>query len=114
MEVEMAELKHLDEDNFETEVLKSEGAVLVDFWAEWCAPCRMIAPVIEQISDEYAGRLTVGKLDVDAAPNLSAQLGVLSIPTVILFVGGKAAQRWVGFQPKPALQKKIDEALAAA
>ena len=109
----MPELVHLTDQNFEHEVLHSETPVLVDFWAEWCAPCRMLAPVIEQINDDYAGRVKVAKLDVDAAPVISAQLGVMSIPTVILFVNGKAAQRMVGFLPKPSLKAKIDTALAA-
>jgi thioredoxin 1 len=110
----MTDILHLDDHNFETEVTKSETPVLVDFWAEWCAPCRMLAPVIEQINEEYAGRVKVAKLDVDAAPVISAQLGVMSIPTVILFINGKPAQRMVGFQPKPSLKAKIDSALAAA
>jgi thioredoxin 1 len=108
----MPELVHLTDQNFEHEVLHSETPVLVDFWAEWCAPCRMVAPVIEQINEDYNGEIKVGKLDVDASPVISAQLGVLSIPTIILFKGGKAVQRMVGFQPKPSLKSKIDAALA--
>ena len=108
----MPELVHLTDQNFEHEVLHSETPVLVDFWAEWCAPCRMVAPVIEQINEDYNGEIKVAKLDVDASPVISAQLGVLSIPTIILFKGGKAVQRMVGFQPKPSLKSKIDAALA--
>jgi thioredoxin 1 len=109
----MAEIVHFTDLNFEAEVIKSSEPVLVDFWAEWCAPCRMVAPVIEQINAEYEGRIKVGKLDVDASPVISAQLGVMSIPTIILFKDGKAIQRMVGFQPKPSLKGKIDSALAA-
>jgi len=109
----MPELVHLTDQNFEAEVLKSTEPVLVDFWAEWCAPCRMVAPVIEQINLEYEGAIKVGKLDVDASPVISAQLGVMSIPTIILFKDGVAIQRMVGFQPKPSLKGKIDTALAA-
>jgi thioredoxin 1 len=108
----MAELLHLTDQNFEVEVLQSSTPVLVDFWAEWCAPCRMVAPVVEQINEDYAGEIRVGKLDVDASPVISAQLGVMSIPTIILFKDGKAIQRMVGFQPKPSLKSKIDAALA--
>ncbi|MFY9614275.1 MAG: thioredoxin [Candidatus Dormiibacterota bacterium] len=108
----MPELLHLTDQNFEVEVLQSSTPVLVDFWAEWCAPCRMVAPVVEQINEDYAGEIRVGKLDVDASPVISAQLGVLSIPTIILFKDGKAIQRMVGFQPKPSLKSKIDAALA--
>jgi thioredoxin 1 len=108
----MPELVHLTDQNFDTEVLQSSTPVLVDFWAEWCAPCRMVAPVVEQINEDYNGEIKVGKLDVDASPVISAQLGVLSIPTIILFKDGKAVQRMVGFQPKPSLKSKIDAALA--
>ncbi|HEV3235232.1 MAG TPA: thioredoxin [Candidatus Dormibacteraeota bacterium] len=108
----MPELLHLTDQNFEVEVLQSSTPVLVDFWAEWCAPCRMVAPVVEQINEDYAGEIRVGKLDVDASPVISAQLGVMSIPTIILFKDGKAIQRMVGFQPKPSLKSKIDAALA--
>jgi thioredoxin 1 len=108
----MSELLHLTDQNFESEVLQSSTPVLVDFWAEWCAPCRMVAPVVEQINEDYAGEIKVGKLDVDASPVISAQLGVLSIPTIILFKDGKPVQRMVGFQPKPSLKSKIDAALA--
>jgi len=107
-------LVHLTDQNFESEVIKSDKPVLVDFWAEWCAPCRMVAPVVEQINEDYAGAIKVGKLDVDSSPVISAQLGVMSIPTLILFRDGKPVQRMVGFQPRPSLKSKIDAALQAA
>ncbi|MFN2465516.1 MAG: thioredoxin [Candidatus Dormibacteria bacterium] len=109
----MPEMVHLTDQNFEAEVMKSDKPVLVDFWAEWCAPCRMVAPVVEQINEDYAGDIKVGKLDVDSSPVISAQLGVMSIPTLILFRDGKPVQRMVGFQPKPSLKSKIDAALQA-
>ena len=110
----MPELVHITDQNFEAEVLKSDKPILVDFWAEWCAPCRMVAPVVEALNEDYAGDVKFGKLDVDASPVISAQLGVMSIPTLILFRDGKAVQRMVGFQPKPSLKSKIDAALEAA
>jgi thioredoxin len=113
-EENMSELVHLTDQNFELEVLQSETPVLVDFWAEWCAPCRMVAPVVEAINVDYDGKIKVAKMDVDASPVIPAQLGVMSIPTLILFLAGKPIQRMVGFQPKPSLKIKIDEALAIA
>ena len=95
-------------ENFEEEVLKSEKPVLVDFWATWCGPCRMLAPVIEQIAEEKADTLKVGKLNVDDVPELAQQFGVMSIPTLILFKNGEAVKQTVGFQPKDALVDWIE------
>ena len=86
---------------------------MVDFWAAWCGPCRLIAPFMEQLADEYAGQLKVGKLDVDANQRTAAQFNVRSIPTVLFFKNGKVVDQVIGAVPKPALDRKIQEHLAA-
>jgi len=93
--------------NFEQDVLKSSTPVLVDFWAEWCGPCRMIAPIVEQLAGEYAGKLTVGKLDADQSPDVLMQFGVMGIPTLILFKNGEPVVRITGYQPKDRIVKQI-------
>ena len=99
------------DQNFESTVGASQQPVLVDFWATWCAPCKMLKPMVEELATEYAGRVTIAELDVDANPNTASKFGVLSIPTLILFRGGKPAQRIVGYQPKANLRQKIDAVL---
>jgi len=88
------------DDNFDEEVIKSELPVLVDFWAEWCGPCRMLGPTIEALADEYTGRVKVFKMDVDSNPNTPPKFHVRGIPTVILFKGGKVVEQLVGNMPK--------------
>ena len=95
----MAEIV-LTDMNFDSEVLKSEQPVLVDFWASWCGPCRMLAPVIEEIAKEYEGKIKVGKVNVDEQPALAGKYGISSIPTVILFKGGQIASTAIGYRPK--------------
>ena len=95
------------EQSFAREVLQSEVPVLVDFWAAWCGPCRAIAPIVEQIAAEHAGRLKVVKLDVDESGETSIRFGVMNIPTLLLFKGGKVVERWIGVQPKSVLLSKI-------
>lgn len=94
-------------DNFEQEVLGSNAPVLIDIWAEWCGPCKMIAPLVDEISNDYEGKLRVGKLDADAHPGILQQYGVMSIPTLLLFKDGEPVARSVGFKSKDALLEKI-------
>ena len=90
----------LDDDNFEAEVLNSDVPVLVDFWAEWCGPCHMLTPVIGELADEYAGKVRVGKVNVDQARQTAAQFGIQNIPTVMLFDHGKSVESFVGVRRK--------------
>ncbi len=101
----MANEVEITASNYDEEVAKSDVPVLIDFWAEWCMPCKMIAPVLAEISDEYAGRLKVGKLDVDSEGDLAMKFSVQSIPTLILIKGGEEVGRKVGALPKPAIEE---------
>ena len=94
-------------DNFEEEVLRSDKPVLVDFWATWCGPCRMLAPTVAAIAEEKAAVLKVGKVDVDQEPGLAAKFGIMSIPTLILFENGEAVRQTMGYQPKEVLEAWI-------
>ncbi len=93
-------------DNFDKEVLKSEGKMLVDFWAPWCGPCRMVSPLVDQIAEETAYR--VGKINIDEQPNLAAKFGVMSIPTLMVFENGAAKETAVGARPKAAILKLLE------
>ena len=110
----MAHPVTITDSNFQSEVLDSEIPVLVDFWASWCTPCKLVAPIVEEFSSEYEGRVKVGKVDVDANPATPGMLGIMSIPTLMVFQGGKATDRIVGFQPKQALKARLDALLGAA
>jgi thioredoxin 1 len=104
----MGKPKTVNFENFETEVLKSNKPVLVDFWAEWCAPCKAISPVIDQLAQEYKGKLVFAKVDVEHNPQVASFLGIRSIPTMILFSKGEEKERLVGSFPKSQIQRKID------
>jgi len=97
--------------NFETEVLKADTPVLVDFWAEWCMPCRMLAPTIDEIANEYQGKAKVGKVDTDANRDVSVKYGIQAIPTVMLFNNGEVVKKFVGLTNKDELKAAIDEAI---
>lgn len=99
--------------NFDTEVLQSDTPVLIDFWATWCGPCRMIAPSVEEIATEYAGKLKVGKLDVDHHPAVAQRYGITGIPALLFFKGGQVVDTVVGAVPKSRLQQRVDQVLGA-
>lgn len=107
----MAQVQTFDASNWQQEVVQSPTPVLVDFWAVWCSPCRMIAPIVEELAGEYDGQLRVGKLNVDENPQVAAEYGIMSIPTLIVFKNGEPVQRIVGFMPKKELKRRIDEVL---
>ena len=100
--------------DFAANVLESGQPVLVDFWADWCGPCKMIAPMVDELADEYEGKFSFTKLDVDANPQTAMQFGVRSIPTLLLFKDGKVAEQVIGAVPKAVLKKKIDKVLDEA
>ena len=102
----------ITDDNFEAEVKNSDLPVLLDFWAEWCMPCKMLAPVIDEIATEFAGKIKVGKLDTDSAREAALKFGISAIPTVIIFNKGEVAQRFVGLQQKADLTTAINELLS--
>jgi len=109
----MAKPVHVTEQSFDQEVVKAETPVLVDFWAEWCGPCRLIAPIVEDFAQEYEGKLKVAKVDVDDNQNLAMKFSIMSIPTLGVFKGGQLVERIVGYMPKGELKRRVDAALGA-
>ena len=103
---------HIGDGEFKSKVLDSQLPVLVDFWAAWCGPCRMIAPFVEEIAKEYSGKAVVAKMDTDANPATPMQFGIMGIPTLIFFKNGKEVDRLVGAAPKQMIAKKLDAVLA--
>jgi thioredoxin 1 len=101
----------LNEANFDSEVLQSSQPVLVDFWAEWCGPCKMLAPLLNEIAIEQAGRVRIAKVDVDSNPALAARFGVQSIPTLLYFAGGEVRNQTIGFLSKRAILSRLEELL---
>lgn len=107
-----AAVLELSQDNFDQEVAKASTPVLVDMWAAWCGPCRMIAPVLEELAGKYAGKIKMSKLNVDDHPQVAAQFRIMNIPTLLLFKGGAEVDRIVGVVPKEELVRRIDRVLA--
>lgn len=108
----MADLTFTDQ-NFQSEVLESKTPVLVDFWAEWCMPCRIVSPIVEELATEYGEKLKVGKLNVDENGNTAQQYGVMSIPSLLIFKDGKVVKTMIGAQSKDNFKREIDAALSA-
>jgi len=106
-------VKEFTDQNFDNEVLKSSQPVLVDFWAEWCMPCRMLTPTIEKIASAYSGKVKVGKLDTDANRDVSIKYGISAIPTVILFKDGQVAQKFVGLRQEKDFREALDQVVPA-
>ena len=107
----MSKPVEVNDSNFDQVVLKAEKPVLVDFWAAWCGPCRMVAPVVEELVGEYDGKVTMAKLNVDENPKTASQFGIMSIPTLIIFKNGSPVSNIVGFRPKAELKRTLDAAL---
>lgn len=104
-------IMELNDASFDNEVIKSDLPVLVDFWAPWCGPCRAVAPIVEEISSAYEGKIKVGKVNVDENPSITMKFGIRSIPTLLVFKGGEAVEQIIGAVPKGEIEKALDKAL---
>ena len=107
----MSDLLQVTDANFEEEIIKSDIPVMVDFWAEWCGPCKMVGPVVEELAQEYKGKIKIAKMDVDANRDTPAKFGIRNIPTLILFKGGEVAKMIIGAQPKSHLDEELKKLL---
>jgi thioredoxin 1 len=107
----MSEEMNVTEENFDGVIQESDVPVLVDFWAEWCGPCKLLAPILDELDAEYSGKIKIAKVNVDQQANLAARYGIRSIPTIIIFKGGEVAEQMVGMQAKEALKAKLDSLL---
>ncbi len=109
---EVKEVQDVGDATFQAEVLQSDKPVLVDFWAPWCGPCRMVAPIVKELAGEYEGKVEFRKLNTDENPQVATTYGIRSIPTLMLFKGGQRVDQIVGFRPKTAIKERIEAALA--
>ncbi len=107
----MADVLHVTDDSFEEEILKSDIPAVVDFWAEWCGPCKMVGPVVEELAKQYAGKIKVASMDVDSNRQTPGKFGIRNIPTLIFFKNGEVANTVIGAQPKSALEEEINKLL---
>jgi thioredoxin 1 len=107
----MSDVREVTDTTWDSDVLKSDLPVLVDFWAPWCGPCRMVAPIVQELSEEYAGKVSFMKMNTDENPMVPSKFGIRSIPSLLIFKGGELKGTVVGFRPKSDLKKRLDEAL---
>ena len=107
----MTQVANVTDEDFDAEVLQADVPVLVDFYATWCGPCKSLAPIVDELAREYAGRAKMVKVDIDQAPGVASSHGIMAVPTLILFKDGREAQKLTGFKPKPDLKKALDSVL---